>query len=164
MVSWGLRGVICSALDSGQAAGVSNILQRGRRAVSDFMSWPSVEAHGREYYTARQYVESECPPAGCHTGRSAQRLTESWGDAVPSSLSAQIGSFPKLWTVHVLPKKGNLESVGLHQEAELLAQRANKPFGKDAPQRKSQNRQQAESQSWKAPPKKAWWRWSTART
>lgn len=51
------------------------------------------------------------PPAGCHTGRSAWRLTESWGDAVPSSLQPKCfcrpdWKLPKTFNCVRFPTKG----------------------------------------------------------
>lgn len=63
----------------------------------------------------------------------------------------QIGSYPELITVQVLQQMGVLESARVHQEAELLVQRAIKRVGEAAPQRKSQNRNQAESPSYPFP-------------
>lgn len=119
MVSGGLRGVICSALHSGEAAGVSNILQRGTRAVNDFMSWPSVAAQSREFYTARLYVTAEeCRKAPSRLPHRPFSLKTHrklrWRGAFFTAAKMfvdQIGSFPKLLTVRVFPQKGDLELV-----------------------------------------------------
>lgn len=97
------------------------------------------------------------PPAGCHAGRSACRLTEIWRDAFFTAAQnvCQIGSFPKLLTVHVFP-----QSWSWYGCIKRLNYLFNEKSNELAPQRKSQNRQSPRVGM--VPPKEVWWHWSMA--